>query len=50
MNRHDLTLSEMTSMVGTEVGVSAWHRIRSDTFRDDVHGRHRGRRVRLAQD
>jgi acyl dehydratase len=27
MNRHDLTLSEMTSMVGTEVGVSAWHRI-----------------------
>ena len=23
----DLTLTQMTSLVGTEVGVSAWHRI-----------------------
>ena len=27
MTRPDLTLTQMTSLVGTEVGVSAWHRI-----------------------
>ncbi|MFZ3583464.1 MaoC family dehydratase [Loktanella sp. DJP18] len=27
MQRHDVTLAEMAALVGTEVGVSAWHRI-----------------------